>query len=195
MSLWESARDFVAGIIKRFYFWLPAVLLDPFDVYDRYLKPSVPNAYRFDFSPPVAVFLGALVGLLGLAAIFTYHDLNSRYAQAITKLVGLPKREREVIDRVGALRHEGVVRLLNRKVRSDADLDQWQADEVKWREEVLSVLREDFPAVVHRLSTLGTLSAASFTGAFNDTHNHALMMLAKRLSVLESLLDQYTGRR
>src|SRR5437870_2268063 len=33
MSLWESARDFVAGIIKRFYFWLPAVLLDPFDVY------------------------------------------------------------------------------------------------------------------------------------------------------------------
>lgn len=195
MSVWKSVRDFSVGILKRFYVWLPAVVLDPFDLYDRYVKPSLPDAYRLDFTPPPSVFFFVLMVLLALAAILTYHDLNRRYADVTSRLDGMSARELAAVDEIGRLRSVAIRQLLNRRVKSDADLQEWVQAEAQWSEEVLRVLGEYFPrAVVHRFTDLGTLSASTFVGSYNDAHNHQRLMLKKRLDILEGLLEQYTRR-
>ncbi|GAG28480.1 unnamed protein product, partial [marine sediment metagenome] len=72
-ELLVSAWLFVTGILRRFYYVLPALLLDPFDLYERHLYPrwgwelTMPDWYF-----PAAVSVGVL-----WAAILTFHELRT----------------------------------------------------------------------------------------------------------------------
>jgi hypothetical protein len=76
VSLGRSALEFLSGVLKRFYIWLPSILLDPFDLYDRYLKRYLPERYQFNLDLPTPVFFPVLAVCLTSAAILTYHELR-----------------------------------------------------------------------------------------------------------------------
>lgn len=75
-----SAWLFVQGVGRRSYFWLFALLLDPFDIYNRY-KPTAWPRYEIDPS-----YFWVVLGLLILwTAILTYHELRMGFVPVATR--------------------------------------------------------------------------------------------------------------
>jgi hypothetical protein len=67
VEFFTSTLSLLGGVIKRFYFWLPTFLLDPFDLAERYLRVS--------YFPPAFMAWG-LFGLgLFLAVAETYREI------------------------------------------------------------------------------------------------------------------------
>lgn len=64
--------------MRRFYWWAPAILLDPFDFYERYLRPHVGR----DIDMPSEWFPVVLAGGIIWAGFLTYHELWSKTANS-----------------------------------------------------------------------------------------------------------------
>lgn len=79
MELFASALAFFWGVLRRFYYWAPAILLDPFEFYERYLRPHVGR----DIDMPSEWFPVALGGGMTWAALLTYHELRSKAGRSI----------------------------------------------------------------------------------------------------------------
>lgn len=75
-ELARSAGLFAWGILRRFYLWAFAFLLDPFDLYDRMIKPFLPSAYQVDLEMPSKLFPWFLGGGITWAGVMTYHELR-----------------------------------------------------------------------------------------------------------------------
>jgi len=60
--------------LRKCYYWAPAILLDPFEFYERYLRPRV----GLDIDMPSQWFPVALGGGMTWAALLTYHELRSK---------------------------------------------------------------------------------------------------------------------
>lgn len=76
MFIFESVRFFSWGVLKRFYLWMPPLLLDPFELYEEFVAPHAP-----DWAPErIAVadeWTWIPMGLLVFwAAAMTYHELR-----------------------------------------------------------------------------------------------------------------------
>ena len=69
----ESIHLFLVGLLKRAYYWVPPIFLDPFDVYNRYLKHVF---HTGDIEMPSKWGLIAFVIMIFWAAIMTYHELR-----------------------------------------------------------------------------------------------------------------------
>lgn len=76
MEVLQSLGEFLRGIGRRFWLWAPALLLDPFDLYDRIIKPALPEEWRVTIPFPSEPALYVLVGLVVCAAVLTYHELR-----------------------------------------------------------------------------------------------------------------------
>ena len=72
-GLLESLASLVGGVFRRWYFWTPPILLDPFDVY-AHVKSSLPVDLQMDLTMPSGWGLGALVALFAWAVVLTYHE-------------------------------------------------------------------------------------------------------------------------
>lgn len=77
-SAWESASVFLFGVVRRWYMWAGAILLNPFDFYNRLIMPHLPIAWQKEYEMPSAVGILVLIGLLMWAGVCTYHELNQR---------------------------------------------------------------------------------------------------------------------
>jgi len=78
MELFASAVAFFWGVLRRFYWWAPAIFLDPFDFYERYLRPHVHR----HIDMPSEWFPVAVGGGMAWAALLTYHELRSKTASS-----------------------------------------------------------------------------------------------------------------
>lgn len=70
----------ISGVLKRFLVWLPFLLLDLADVYDRYVLPHLPAHWlpRLQAWPDPIPLL--LLVALALAIALTYHEMRLSYA-------------------------------------------------------------------------------------------------------------------
>ena len=98
-------------------------------------------------------------------------------------------RMQQQIDQLAALRKRGVQLYAN----PPSNFSHWVADQAQWRQEVLNLLQAEFTAaVVEWFEDLGMLAAQNFQHAISQEHNHQLQMLAKRLAILETLIQRHT---
>jgi hypothetical protein len=69
-ALLGSAWAFLWGVLRRFYWWLPAIILDPLDYNERYIEPALGR------NVDLPAFVFPLVFGLGItwAAILAYHE-------------------------------------------------------------------------------------------------------------------------
>jgi hypothetical protein len=118
--------------------------------------------------------------LIGLAIIAGSLWLNVHHAH------------RRARDALSELLSEGIHEILNRRVTSQAELDELVKFEANWQERVVKILEASFTRsdVVH-FTRLGSMSATSFGFAFNDAHNHLLMMYATRERRLRDIIFQH----
>lgn len=94
MELWRSLYLFFWGILKRSYYWIPALLLDPFDIYERY-KSALPSEWQINIAVPNPWAISAFLVLFLWAAILTYHELRREHQRLIGKTSlhhGMPGR-------------------------------------------------------------------------------------------------------
>lgn len=78
MDLGKSAGEFLYGILRRFWVWAPALVLNPYDLWRQLIKPMLPEKYQVDLPWSVDWAPWVLVALIAWAAILTYHELNQR---------------------------------------------------------------------------------------------------------------------
>lgn len=84
MELWKSVLSLVLGVLRRFWYWVPPLLLDPFEVYNKFIQPNAPNAWgwmKVDLPSGWALF--ALVVLIFWAAILTHHETRKSLPASI----------------------------------------------------------------------------------------------------------------
>jgi hypothetical protein len=80
MELLKSAALFAKGILKRFYYWVPPIFLDPFDLYEHYIQHWLPAGAPERLAIPTWVGLLAFALLFGWAALRTFHELRLKVA-------------------------------------------------------------------------------------------------------------------
>jgi hypothetical protein len=73
----QSLAEFARGIVSRFLFWVPGVVLALSDLYEQHIRMQLPDWARPEvkIDPSVGLWLIAL-GVLW-AAFLTYHELHS----------------------------------------------------------------------------------------------------------------------
>lgn len=81
-QLIHSLGLFIRGILRRAYYWGFALLLDPFDIYNRFIKLYLPEKWQADMNLPNEWWgFGALIVLLFWSAVLTYHELRQENIQ------------------------------------------------------------------------------------------------------------------
>ena len=83
MDLAKSILLFGTGILRRFYYWVPALLLDPFDLYERYVRNWLPSGAPDRIVIPMWAGLLVLILLIGWAALMTFHELRLKFIREI----------------------------------------------------------------------------------------------------------------
>jgi hypothetical protein len=134
-----SGRHFLLGILKRFYFWLPSILLDPLDYYERYIGPRLPEQYRGG----VTVLSDYFFPVLGITVLWagfrTYHELRERTEEQIRQLTErLEERQRrqKIRETLGKFLEEG--RRLHHRCSDEtvppptAEAEGWAARAEAW---------------------------------------------------------------
>ena len=101
------------------------------------------------------------------------------------------RRLQQQIDQLAELRREGVQIYAN--APTAGGYDTWVGVQAAWRQQVLNMLEVEFTgAVVEWFEDLGVLASQNFQHAIHAEHTHQLQMLAKRLSILETLIQRHT---
>lgn len=88
-SLWDSAKHFAYGLLRRWYFWAFALLLDPLEIWNKFVSPRLPSGapeWLEKLEMPSGIGLIALVVLLFWAAACTYHEERKGRAKDIREL-------------------------------------------------------------------------------------------------------------
>jgi hypothetical protein len=78
-ELWISVKLFVWGISSRFWYWLPFVLLDSTDLWDRYVRRFIRYALPGrDLELPPDTFLIIAVIAIICCGFLTFHELRQK---------------------------------------------------------------------------------------------------------------------
>ena len=110
--------------------------------------------------------------------------------------IGLP-RERYFslgdIDALAQLRADGV-QLFARRLNDEAGLEVWIREQHAWHKSVVDLLHTDFTqAVCLRFENLGSLSDKAFGHAISAQHNQELLMVDRRLEILQEIVGSQTA--
>lgn len=77
-SLLRSIMALFSGVVSRFIFWLPFILLDISDYWEKYIRPGILHFTGKDAVMPSGTLLGAAgVGIV-CSVILTYHELHTK---------------------------------------------------------------------------------------------------------------------
>jgi hypothetical protein len=100
-----------------------------------------------------------------------------------------------VIDDLAEWRSKGVS-LVNDRPTNDEELEQWIARWEAWKDDVAKFIGAHFTKAEElSFRRLGLVVEAKFgTMVYNNKHAHKLMLLAKQLGILETMIDRQLER-
>lgn len=178
-----STKLLFLGILSRYYIWVPALLTNPFDFFDKGIKPFLPPDLRWNLDLPPDYFPTTLWFLIGLSVIQTYHNLRMSQLSRISQ---------ESVDKLAELRGEGV-QIYALSIRSQADLQVWKTNVNEWVSKTKKYLEDHFPKSDALYFThLGSFQANDVSGSLNKEHNHQRLMLDERLKRLQHIIEKHS---
>ncbi|MDZ4735550.1 MAG: hypothetical protein SGJ07_04300 [Rhodospirillaceae bacterium] len=178
MGFLRSAALFLWGITKRFYFWLPALLLDPFDLYNKYIRAKLPSRLQVEGELPSEYFPWVLGVGLGWAGIITYYEL--------AKKVG---RDPKVVQRLQDFYVEGE-ELALRPIKSDEEMRKLKIDVSVWYKKITKWLDANMAmAAKKRFSDTGVVLPMSRGTDFNPEHMSYVNTIQKYRSNIQGLVE------
>jgi hypothetical protein len=75
-SLWDSIKALSRGIVSKFLLWLPFILLDATDYWEKYIQRWIRSLTGRDLNMPESALPIMAVAGVTWAAIWTYHELR-----------------------------------------------------------------------------------------------------------------------
>lgn len=189
-QLLESARLFAVGILRRFYWWLAAFLLNPWDVYEKFVRDLLPTRFRADW--PVGGTWTGYVFVAGLvvAAVLTYHELRIERIRAEERARRKQANERAVRI-LSRLRSNGIHRLFAKHVNEQEFVSIWLPRHERWKQVVeRHLLRHLDPTHADRFRDLGQLEGKRYVA--HGQYKQRINMLAQELQILAQILDAHT---
>jgi hypothetical protein len=163
-----------------------------FQVLSR-LLPNEIWGYHLNADQLWWIAFAIVVGLLVFQRQLVIEDLRFR----LNKKVALQTH----VNKLAEFRKYGITELYapSSPPSNIAEFTAWVAKEERWEWEVLSYLKAHFEyAVVEWFEHLGALQSKEFIHASSDEvirpqHVRYLTMLAKRLAIIEELIQKHTG--
>jgi hypothetical protein len=159
------------------------------------------------------LFIGIFGGVLDIASLVGFEIPQWASVAIAASLVAL---EREIkvltldwmldsrrnlqkrIDKLAEFRSE-VINSYYAKTPSQQEFSNWVDGFIDWEQELVTYLEKEFPYAVFEMhKDVGIKPLMDFEHVSNDPalteqHLHYLRMIAKHLSILESLIAKYTG--
>ena len=170
-------------------FWLVNLIWtyggkDIFEFFRRILPPTTP-LITLDNIEAVILTLITIIALFGTMFVSILYFL----ARALLKK-GVSQR---ALNQLARMRNEGIDKIYNMKVSSSNELNEWKRRHKDWEHRVLDHVQKNFPESDHlRLSHLGLVIPINFPGIqFNPDHQNQLSFFAKRIHIIEELLNSY----
>ena len=191
----ESIRVFLWGIIKRVWILIPAFLLDPFDVYNRYINPNLPEQWRSGnaVDMPSEWFPFVLFSLLMYAALLTYHELRKDHQTLAEQVTHQPNKQ-AAVNELAELRQRGNVQIFNRRVTNEQEYDTWLVDNEAWWKSVVGYLEANFTvAEVLEFKKIGSMLTFSYKHRYGKEHEKELNALNARLRILQKIIDRHSS--
>lgn len=96
-NFFTSTKHFITGILERWLYWIPSLLLDPFDLYRLIVKQLFPLRFQRNVDIPIYWFFIALTVGLVFAALRSYHDLHTEKEKLESELEYWTKPVLEII--------------------------------------------------------------------------------------------------
>lgn len=187
----ESLLLFLWGVVRRFWFWLPPLLLDPMDAAERlfgviYEVPQVVGWSLFG------------VGLF-VAALFTYHDERMRSERLADRLAderapSIPLWvAREQQDAVTWLaRYFGMGHHLISLRITEEQYPEWLKQAEQWQGSVLHHMRSYFSEMeAQRVMHVTTRTTRVWKHAVSDDHDRVCQQLQAQAAILVEFDQQY----
>ena len=131
VALLRSIVLFLWGVLKRFYFWLPAILLDPFDLYNKYIKLRLPPEWQGDIEMPSEAFPYVLAGGLIWASVMTYHELRT----SVGRDPRIPKKLRQL--------YVTGEQFTKYDLQDESEFAEWKERAFTWHRETLDWINEN----------------------------------------------------
>lgn len=136
----RSLRLFVSGIFGHFWFWIPGVLLTSVDLYERFLRPVIPDLPQANLPPQAGPAL-LVLGVLG-ASFLTFHKLRQ---ELITAQGQLDARSATEITRsgIGVVIASGndLLRRMRTEINTASDKAAWLHTYDSWFEKAQEALK------------------------------------------------------
>ena len=149
------------------------------------LGASVPVLKRFE--------LPGWYALLPIGGLFLWAVLHANFRH-VQNLAGQVDRTKDrearqaIVDQLADFRVEAC-NLLAKRVRSDADYVAWQLEANAWAEQVGPVLEANFELAVRRkFDFVGMHAVHVVANAYNDGHNQGMVILDRKVKVLEDII-------
>lgn len=127
----QSACYFFWGILKRFYYWLPFVVLDIPDLWQRYLEPFARVRLGWELRMPDTLTSILVMASLAWAGILTYHELRQQKIKLERQLDDSGKKKK-IRETLGVFLEQG--QELQRKCANekepppDDEADKWASE-------------------------------------------------------------------
>lgn len=134
METLKALGSFVLGIIKRAYYWVPPMFLDPFDLYKLYIRPMLPSGAPENIVMPSELALWLFLALLLWAGFITYRELYVKY-ERVTR--GIP----DITPFVRLVEQAAGLRII-KAGRSTPDIDNVCQEAVIWTMAALSKISD-----------------------------------------------------
>lgn len=178
MNLLKSAVKFLHGMLKRFYFLLPAVLLDPWDLYNQYLRVYFSGRDAPEIKLPDEAFPYVLAVGLFVAAILTYHGLRSG--------VG---RNKQVLRKLKEIYMQGG-ELVGREIANDEEFNKYETEMFAWSNAASKWVESNMGDAAASLlrDKQGILPYVRDTD-YNQKHSHYINFVTKLRQNLTQLID------
>ena len=182
MEILKSTGLLFGGILKRFYWLIPSLSSDPFDISERW--------FRVTYEAPWWMFWVLLFCGFTVASILTHHELRREKVTLEGKLND--KKGRKVILDFLAERRDAVFPLYHQAVESKDEFDKWSENTQEWvtntQHEINAKLMPIDASIFRDVS--GGMSY-NYPGAFNKDHNSELNLLTRLLENLDKIIQRY----
>lgn len=149
------------------------------------LGASVPVLKRLELSGWYALIP---IGVLFLWAVLHANYHHAQHLEAQVERTKDRKARQAIVDQLADFRKDAC-NLLAKPVRSDVDYVAWQLEANEWAEGVGPVLEQHFEVAVRRkFDFVGMHALPVVAGSYNDGHNRGMIILDRKVKVLEGII-------
>ena len=196
-SLARSAFELASGMARRAWLIVPALLLDPFDFWERYINPQLPVGWQRPIGVPAEYVPLVLGAVAAAAALSSYDDLRRRHEALVQDVASAQAAANEErTSRARRKQHAKQIRdymkrgLMISKMVDDGSVESARIKEAldAWEQKVEGFIEANLPGYGAIFLSGGGPGAARIVG--HAARTASLNRVRARLAALSTIIQK-----